>query len=92
MLYVVAAFLAVLTFAFLVYAAAAGRGQARRGWHGCLPAFSCCYACCFGLGDDRPPLPAALVLYMRRVAVDVAEGKGTTFPITLLGRADEVIE
>ena len=34
----------------------AGRGQARRGWHGCLPAFSCCYACCFGLGDDRPPL------------------------------------
>jgi hypothetical protein len=21
-----------------------------------LPAFSCCYACCFGLGDDRPPL------------------------------------
>jgi len=25
-----------------------------------LPAFSCCYACCFGLGDDRPPLPAAL--------------------------------
>ena len=39
----------------------AGRGQARRGWHGCLPAFSCCYACCFGLGDDRPPLPAALV-------------------------------
>ena len=26
-----------------------------------MPAFSCCYACCFGLGDDRPPLPAAVV-------------------------------
>jgi hypothetical protein len=27
----------------------------------CWAKFSCCYACCFGLGDDRPPLPAALV-------------------------------
>jgi hypothetical protein len=60
---------ALLRLRFSSMPLSAGRGQARRGWHGCLPAFSCCYACCFGLGDDRPPLPAAL---------DPRRGEGTT--------------
>src|SRR5271169_684452 len=63
MLYVVAAFLAVLTFAFLVYAAVRWTRPGSPGVAWLFASFFLllCVLLWFGLGDDRPPLPAALV-------------------------------